>query len=63
MSYFGFLGHFEKDRVFISWLSERPYASLLLGLLGWNHDTQSPWAPDGLLGMPHGSAAHSQLHA
>lgn len=40
MSYFGFLGHFEKDRVCISWLSERPSASRLLGLLGCSRDTQ-----------------------
>lgn len=51
MSYFSFLGHFEKDRVFISWLSERPYASLLLGLLGCSRDTQSPWALDNLLNV------------
>lgn len=62
MSYSGFLGHFEKDRVFTSWLSERPYASLLLGLLGWSHDTQRPWILDNLPDVPHGSEPHSQLH-
>lgn len=36
MSYFGFLGHFEKDRLFICWLSKKPYATGSAGLEPWN---------------------------
>lgn len=36
MSYFGFLGHFEKDRVFISWLNDKPYATGYTGLEPWH---------------------------
>lgn len=47
MSYFGFLGHFEKDRVFIGWLSKKPYGTGSPGLEPWHTEpmgiAQLPW--------------------
>ena len=65
MSYFGSLGHFEKDRVFID--CERLCATLPLRSADLEHHKWSQWELGSLLDVklylePHGSELHTQLH-
>lgn len=59
MSYFGFLGHFEKDRDFISWLNKKSYATGYTGLELW-HPVVSPWALNNFPGVESVSSASWQ---